>query len=75
MPRVNLELIRELSIGVKSKLINSISQELSLDFEEKAMAHLEIAEKLLEDGRRLVDEVLIQASEKSYRATKNALKH
>ena len=38
------------------------------------MAHLEIAEKLLEDGRRLVDEVLIQASEKSYRATKECIK-
>jgi len=74
LPEVIVKRIKELGVDVESKLIDLILQGLSLDPEEEAEAHLELAEKFLEDGRRLVDEDPTQASEKLYKAVEECIK-
>ena len=41
---------------------------------EKALQHLELAERFLSEGRELIDKDPVQASEKLYKATEEAVK-
>ena len=74
LPEVIVKHIKELSIDVESKLIDLILQGLNLDPKEEVIAHFELAEKFLEDGRELVSKDPIQASEKLYKATEECIK-
>ncbi|RLG84852.1 MAG: hypothetical protein DRO39_06990 [Thermoprotei archaeon] len=66
--------VRELGVDIESLVIEVIAKELRLDPAEVAEAHLELAEKFLEEGRGLVDKDSVQASEKLYKAAEECVK-
>ncbi len=55
-------------------IIDLISKALSLDPSTTSKAHLELAEKFLNEGRDLIDRDPVQASEKLYKAAEEAIK-
>ncbi len=56
-------------------IIDLISKALSLDPLTTSKAHLELAEKFLNEGRDLIDrDPPVQASEKLYKAAEEAIK-
>ena len=55
-------------------LVDLISKALSLDPNSRAAAHLELAERFLNEGRELVEKDPVQASEKLYKAAEEAVK-
>ncbi|GAB6947656.1 PaREP1 family protein [Vulcanisaeta sp. JCM 16161] len=55
-------------------IIDLISKALNLDPSERSRAHLELAEKFLNEGEALIDRDPVQASEKLYKAAEEAIK-
>ena len=55
-------------------LVDVISRALRLDPPRRAMAHLELARKYLEEGRAMTSKDPVQASEKLYKAAEEAVK-
>ncbi|MGC9118695.1 MAG: PaREP1 family protein [Thermoproteus sp.] len=55
-------------------LVDLISKALSLDPNSRAAAHLELAERFLNEGRELVEKDPVQASEKLYKVAEEAVK-
>ena len=55
-------------------VIDLLSKALNLDPGERALAHLELAEKFLSEGVGLIDKDPAQASEKLYKAAEEAVK-
>ena len=55
-------------------VIDLLSKALDLDPGERAVAHLELAEKFLSEGVGLIDKDPAQASEKLYKAAEEAVK-
>ncbi|MEM0063494.1 MAG: hypothetical protein QXP97_08065 [Desulfurococcus sp.] len=69
------EKARERGIDVELFITDSLIMELGLDPDEEASVHVELAEKMFERGRELLDkEDVIQASENSIRLLKNVLR-
>ncbi len=61
-------------IDVEVFVIEVLLRELDLDPVEEARVHLELAERLLEEGRKLIDSDPIQASEKLYKVAEECIK-
>ncbi|RLE57226.1 MAG: hypothetical protein DRJ40_02625 [Thermoprotei archaeon] len=74
LPEVIAKHIKNLGIDIESKIIDMIIQELNLDPEEEVKAHVELAVKFLEDGRKLINRDPAQASEKLYKAAEECVK-
>ncbi len=55
-------------------IIDLISKALNLDPSERSRAHLELAEKFLNEGEALIDRDPVQASEKLYKAAEEQSK-
>ncbi|MGC8542942.1 MAG: PaREP1 family protein [Vulcanisaeta sp.] len=55
-------------------IIDLIAKALSLDPATTSKAHLELAEKFLNEGKTLIDKDPVQASEKLYKAAEEAVK-
>ncbi len=45
-----------------------------MDLEEEAKARFELAKRFFEEGKKLIDEDPVQASEKSYRVAEGCVK-
>ncbi len=74
IPREIAERVRELGLDLESFVIEVLAERLGLDPVEEARAHLELAERFLDEGRKLVDVDPIQASEKLYKAAEECVK-
>ncbi|ADY02285.1 MAG: PaREP1 family protein [Vulcanisaeta sp.] len=55
-------------------IVDLIAKALSLDPSTTSKAHLELAEKFLNEGRELISKDPVQASEKLYKAAEEAIK-
>ena len=55
-------------------IIDLIARAINLDPAKQSKAHLELAEKFLNEGRELIDKDPVQASEKLYKAAEEAVK-
>ncbi len=73
-PVARLEQLINEAIRRGIDVIDLLSKALDLDPEERAVAHLELAEKFLNEGVGLVDKDPAQASEKLYKAAEEAVK-
>jgi len=74
VPQRIAERVQELGMDLETLVIEALAERLGLDPVEEAMAHLELAERLLEEGRALVDKDPVQASEKLYKAAEECVK-
>jgi len=74
VPHRIAERVQELGMDLETLVIEALAERLGLDPIEEARAHLELAEKLLEEGRALVDRDPVQASEKLYKAAGECVK-
>ena len=74
IPRRLVEELEKRGIDVESYIVDLFARTLNLDPEIHADAHLELAQKYLEEGKNLVDRDPIQACEKLYKATEEAVK-
>ena len=74
LPSILVEKLRGMEVDVESLVIDSVLNSLNLDPEEELKVHNELARKFLEEGRDLIDEDPVQASEKLYKAAEEAIK-
>jgi len=74
IPKRLAEELKGRGIEPESYLIDLISRHLGLDPEITAEAHMELAVMFLEEGKGLIDKDPVQASEKLYKATEEAIK-
>ncbi len=74
IPKKVIEELRKRGLSVEDAIINIVSKELNLDPEIVAEAHLELAERYLDEGKKLLDKDPIQASEKLYKAVEECVK-
>jgi len=74
LPRRVVERIRDLGIDLESFLVEVLVEKLGLDSAEEARVHLELAEKFLDKGRKLIDSDPVQASEKLYKVAEECVK-
>lgn len=63
-----------MGVDAESWIIDLVLRQLNLDPIDEAEVHLELAERFLEEGKGLVDKDPVQASEKLYKATEEAVK-
>ncbi|MBP1450128.1 MAG: PaREP1 family protein [Thermoproteus sp.] len=70
LPRALLEEASKRGVDI----VELVAKALSIDPPAVADAHLGLAEKFLEEGRRLVEADPVQASEKLYKAAEEAVK-
>lgn len=74
-PEKLYEKARERGIDVESFITDSLARELGLDPDEEAGVHVELAEKMFERGRELLDKGdVTQASEKFYKVAEECIK-
>ena len=59
---------------LESKLIEVLINELNLNPKDEAEIHLDLAVKFLQEGKKLVEEDPVQASEKLYKASEECIK-
>jgi len=59
---------------IESKLIENLLRELDLNPRDEADIHLRLAEKFLQEGKKLIDEEPTQSSEKLYKAVEECVK-
>jgi len=64
----------ELGIDIEREFLEYIINRLCLDPKMEMKIHLDLARKFLDEGKRLADKDPIQASEKLYKATEEAIK-
>ncbi len=73
LPKVILDKLRRLNLDPEVFIIDLLLRELSLDPHEEAIVHLELAERFLEEGKKLIDKDPVQASEKLYEAVEECV--
>ncbi len=74
LPDVIAKRLEAMGVDVEALVVELLSRELNLDPRVEAEAHLELARKLFEEGKRLVDSDPVQASEKLYKAAEECIK-
>jgi len=65
---------KELGLDLESLVLDVVVWRLSLDPKEEIDVHLEIAERFLKEGKRLIEEDPTQASEKLYKSAEECTK-
>ena len=65
---------RELGLDIEALVLELLVERLPLDPKEEVMLHLELSRKYLEEGEKLIDRDVVQASEKLYKAVEEAVK-
>lgn len=68
------EKLKKEGVDVEALVIDLLVERLGLDPDEAAQIHLELAEKYLKEGVKLVDKDPVQASEKLYKAAEECIK-
>lgn len=66
--------VRRRGLSLEDAVLEALSRYLGLDPETVAESRLELAERYLEEGRRLADRDPVQASEKLYKAAEECVK-
>ncbi len=74
VPKALYERLRERCADVESRVVEALLRELRLDPDEEVEVHVELARRLLDEGRRAVGESPVQAAEKLYKAAEEAIK-
>ena len=74
IPKRLAEELEGRGLDVESLVIDLLVKALDLDPRVGVEAHLELASKYLEEGRSFIDEDPVQASEKLYKASEEAVK-
>lgn len=74
IPKRLAEELEKRGTDVESVLVDLLVKALDLDPQAAAEAHLELAAKYLEEGKKLVDKDPVQASEKLYKAAEETVK-
>ncbi|ABW02265.1 PaREP1 family protein [Caldivirga maquilingensis] len=74
IPKKLYEALRKHGIDVETKAIEALLKEAQLDPNEEAEIHLELAQKLLNEGEALIEKDPIQAGEKLYKAAEESVK-
>ena len=74
IPEALLAELRRRGVDVESWIVDVLAKALQLDPKTSAVAHMELAERHLEEGKALADRDPVQASEKLYKAAEEAVK-
>ena len=64
----------EMGVDIEQEFLEYILRRLNFDNTMRMKIHLELAERFLKDGKKLIDKDPIQASEKLYKAAEEAIK-
>jgi len=65
---------KESGLDIEALVLELLVERLSLDPKEEIMLHLELSKRYLEEGEKLIDIDVVQASEKLYKAVEEAVK-
>ncbi len=74
VPKKLVEKAEELGVDLQGVVVEALAKALSLDPEEEAEAHLELAKRYLREGEKLAGTDPVQASEKLYKAAEECVK-
>ncbi len=66
--------IAELGLDIEREIIEYIIRKLNLDPNTEAKIHMDLAKRFLSEGKKIVEKDPIQAAEKLYKATEEAIK-
>lgn len=74
VPEYIVSLASKLGVDIEKEFLEYIIRRLNLDPASEMRVHLDLARRFLEEGKKLVNEDPIQASEKLYKSVEEAIK-
>ncbi len=75
IPQGIVEKAKKFGVDIQQLVVDILAEKLGMDPEDEAKARLELAKRFLEEGKKLIAEDPIQASEKIISLLKKLLKH
>ncbi len=74
IPQGIVEKAKKFGVDIQQLVVDILAEKLGMDPEDEAKARLELAKRFLEEGKKLIAEDPIQASEKIYKSAEEAIK-